>query len=181
MKSICVYCGSSSGTSPVYADAARALAHALVEQNLNLVYGGGNVGLMGILADEMMRLGGDVTGVIPKLLLETESGHLGITRLRIVKDMHERKAMMADLCDGFIALPGGIGTLEELVEMLTWQQLGFHQKPVGLLNVDGFYDGLLRFLEHMVRQGFLQSVHRASLLQSTLAEDLIQQFKMVQQ
>ena len=174
MKSICVYCGSASGNSPVYAQAARSLASTLVGHNLSLVYGGGNVGLMGILADEVLRLGGEVTGVIPQSLMEKEVGHIALTQLHIVKDMHERKAMMAQLSDGFIALPGGIGTLEELFEMLTWLQLGFHQKPIGLLNVDGFYDGLLAFLNHTVAQGFLKPAHRQLLRESTDPIELIQ-------
>ncbi|PRC91862.1 TIGR00730 family Rossman fold protein [Solimicrobium silvestre] len=177
MKSICVYCGSATGISPSYADAARSLAGVLVGHNLNLIYGGGNIGLMGIIADEVMRLGGEVTGVIPKALVDKEVAHMALTRLYIVNDMHERKAMMASLCDGFIALPGGIGTLEELFEMLTWLQLEFHQKPVGLLNVGGFYDGLISFLDHTVLQGFLKPTHHALLLKSSDAEDLILQLK----
>jgi uncharacterized protein (TIGR00730 family) len=125
---------------PRYAEEARALARALVERNLSLVYGGGKVGLMGVIADEVLRLGGEVTGVIPTALVEREVGHTGLTRQFIVKDMHERKAMMAQLADGFIAMPGGMGTLEELFEVLTWAQLGIHSKPIGLLNVDGYYD-----------------------------------------
>ncbi|HJV73113.1 MAG TPA: TIGR00730 family Rossman fold protein, partial [Noviherbaspirillum sp.] len=122
MKSLCIYCGSSIGASPVYADAARDLAKAMVNDNISLVYGGGNVGLMGVIADEVLRLGGEATGVIPKALMDREVGHGGLTRLHIVKDMHERKAMMAALSDGFIAMPGGIGTLEELFEVFTWSQ-----------------------------------------------------------
>jgi uncharacterized protein (TIGR00730 family) len=157
MKSLCIYCGSSPGATPVYAQTARGLAQAMVDHNIALVYGGGNVGLMGVIADEMLRLGGQATGVIPEALLQKELGHRGLTRLHIVKDMHERKAMMADLSDGFIAMPGGIGTLEELFEVFTWAQLGFHEKPIGLLNVAGFYDGLLQFIQHMVSQRFLKA------------------------
>ncbi len=163
MKSICVYCGSSMGVAATYAQAARKLAHQMVQDNIALVYGGGNVGLMGVIADEVMRVGGEVTGIIPKALLDKEVGHHGLTRLHIVKDMHERKAMMAQLSDGFIAMPGGIGTLEELFETLTWSQLGLHDKPIGLLNVDGFYDALLSFVQHLVTQGFLKA-HQAQLL-----------------
>ncbi len=163
MKSICVYCGSSMGIAAGYAEAARALAREMVQNNIALVYGGGNVGLMGVIADAVMRQGGEVTGIIPKALLDKEVGHHGLTRLHIVKNMHERKAMMAQLSDGFIAMPGGIGTLEELFEALTWSQLGLHEKPIGLLNVDGFYDGLLTFLKHQVSQGFLKA-HQADLL-----------------
>jgi len=175
MKSICVYCGSSAGISTFYAEQARALARVIVNHNMQLVYGGGDVGLMGIIANEVMHLGGEVTGVIPQLLLEKEVEHKGLTRLHIVKDMHERKAMMADLSDAFIALPGGIGTLEELFEVLTWHQIGFHQKPVGLINEDGFYDGLLGFLDHLVRQGFLKPEHRALLHVANNPTDLLTQ------
>jgi len=164
MKSLCIYCGSSAGASPSYADAARKLAAAMVENNIALVYGGGNVGLMGIIADEVLRLGGKATGVIPKALLDKEVGHLGLTRLHIVKDMHERKAMMAELCDGFIAMPGGIGTLEEMFEVFTWSQLGFHDKPIGLLNVNGFYNGLIAFLDHVVAERFLRAEEAALLI-----------------
>lgn len=163
LKSVCVYCGSSPGASPDYAEAARALAGEMVAQDIALVYGGGDVGLMGVIADEVMRLGGRATGVIPQALMDKEVGHHGLTRLHIVKDMHERKALMAELSDGFIAMPGGMGTLEELFEALTWAQLGFHDKPIGLLNVNGFYDGLIRFLEHVVDQRFLKEEH-ASLM-----------------
>jgi uncharacterized protein (TIGR00730 family) len=164
MKAIAVYCGASFGTDPRYANAARALAQVLVEHNIGLVYGGGNVGLMGVIADEVLRLGGEVTGVIPRSLLEREVGHTGLTRQFVVKDMHERKAMMSDLADGFIALPGGMGTLEELFEMLTWSQLEIHHKPVGLLNVDGFYDGLISFVGHLQAQGFVREQHAALML-----------------
>jgi uncharacterized protein (TIGR00730 family) len=177
MKSLCVYCGASNGHASVYANAARDLAQHLVDHNIQLVYGGGNIGLMGILANEVMRLGGEVTGVIPQLLMDMEVGHMMISRLHVVKDMHERKAMMAGLSDGFIAMPGGIGTLEELFEMLTWHQLGFHAKPVGLLNVNGFFDGLLAFLAHQENEGFLKPDHRALLLQSTDAANLIHQLQ----
>jgi uncharacterized protein (TIGR00730 family) len=163
MKSLCIYCGSSLGTSSSYAEAARRMAGAMVRENIALVYGGGRVGLMGVIADEVLRLGGEATGVIPKALVERETGHTGLTRLHIVKDMHERKAMMADLSDGFVAMPGGIGTLEELFEVFTWSRLGLHDKPLGLLNVNGFYDGLIAFLAHMVAERFLPA-EQASLL-----------------
>ena len=161
MKTLAVYCGASNGAKPLYADAARMLARVLVEHNIALVYGGGNVGLMGVIADEVLRLGGEVTGVIPTALVEREVGHTGLTRQFIVKDMHERKAMMAQLSDGFIAMPGGMGTLEELFEMLTWSQLGIHTKPVGLLNVDGFYDSLIGFIDHARNEGFIKPQHAA--------------------
>ncbi len=177
MKSICVYCGSSIGAAPFYAEAARELAKAMVANNIALVYGGGNVGLMGVIADEVMRLGGEATGVIPKALLDKEVGHAGLTRLHIVKDMHERKAMMADLSDGFIAMPGGIGTFEELFEVFTWSRLGLHDKPIGLLNVSGFYDGLIAFLRHTVKEGFLNAEQEALLMHDSEANALLDRFK----
>lgn len=164
LQTVAVYCGASMGADPVYADAARALAAVLVEHNIALVYGGGNVGLMGVIADEVLRLGGEVTGVIPQALLAREVGHTGLTRQFVVKDMHERKAMMAQLSDGFIAMPGGMGTLEELFEMLTWAQLGIHAKPIGLLNVNGFYDGLIAFVGQLRDSGFVRPAHAALMM-----------------
>jgi len=177
MKSLCVYCGASPGHSPAYTIAAKQLAVTLVNQDIALVYGGGNVGLMGVIADEVLALGGKVTGVIPQALVDKEVGHTGLTQLHIVDNMHQRKALMAELSDGFIAMPGGIGTLEELFEVMTWAQLGFHQKPIGLLNVSGFYDGLLHFLEHTRQQGFLRASHLDILLSSPEPNDLLQQLK----
>lgn len=164
MKTIAVYCGASHGANPLYAAAARERARALVEHNIGLVYGGGKVGLMGVIADEVLRLGGEATGVIPKALVEREVGHAGLTRLFVVKDMHERKAMMSDLSEGFIAMPGGMGTLEELFEMVTWAQLGIHAKPVGLLNTKGFYDGLKAFVRHQREEGFVKPEHEGLML-----------------
>ncbi|MBV7536525.1 TIGR00730 family Rossman fold protein [Duganella sp. sic0402] len=163
-KAICVYCGANAGATPRFAEQAKVLAKALVERNLSLVYGGGNVGLMGIIADEVLRLGGEVTGVIPTALVEREVGHTGLTRQFIVKDMHERKAMMAQLADGFIAMPGGLGTLEELFEMLTWAQLGIHAKPIGVLNVDGYYDSLVDFIRNATQQGLVRPQHAELML-----------------
>jgi len=177
MKSIAVYCGASLGADPVYADAARSLARALVEHNIGLVYGGGKVGLMGVIADEVLRLGGDATGVIPKHLVEREVGHAGLTRLFVVKDMHERKAMMSDLAEGFIAMPGGMGTLEELFEMVTWAQLGIHAKPIGLLNVNGFYDGLASFIDHLVGTGFVRPAHAELLVRDADPDVLIRRLR----
>jgi uncharacterized protein (TIGR00730 family) len=177
MKAIAVYCGASTGADPRYADAARGLARALVEHNIALVYGGGKVGLMGVIADEVLRLGGEATGVIPKALMEREVGHGGLTRLFVVKDMHERKAMMSDLADGFIAMPGGMGTLEELFEMLTWSQLGIHAKPVGLFNVNGFWDGLAGVVEHMVREGFVRPAHAALMMREADPDVLIRRLR----
>ncbi|WP_348696090.1 TIGR00730 family Rossman fold protein [Duganella fentianensis] len=177
MKAICVYCGANPGHDPQYAEAARALGRALVAQNLALVYGGGNVGLMGVIADEVLKHGGEVTGVIPTALVEREVGHNGLTRQFIVKDMHERKAMMASLADGFIAMPGGMGTLEELFEMLTWSQLGIHRKPIGLLNVAGFYDQLAGFIQHASTQGFIRPEHVALMQLEAEPERLLQRLK----
>lgn len=177
MKSLCVYCGSSFGVSTVYSDAARLLASEMVDQGISLVYGGGKVGLMGVIADEVLRLGGAATGVIPQTLLDKEVGHHGLTELHVVQNMHERKALMAELADGFVALPGGIGTLEELFEILTWSQLGFHQKPVGVLNVEGFYDGLIAFLRMQVAQGFVKQQQAALLLHETTAAALIERMQ----
>ncbi|MFZ6721269.1 TIGR00730 family Rossman fold protein [Undibacterium sp. Ji49W] len=176
MKAICVYCGSSPGITTEYAAGARQLAAQLVSQQLRLVYGGGNVGLMGIIADEVLRLGGQVTGVIPKALMDKEVGHTGLTDLHIVSNMHERKAMMAELSDAFIAMPGGIGTFEELFEVLTWSQLGFHEKPVGLYNINGFYQKLHDFLLHTVEQGFLRAAHLDLLYIDSDAASLLQKF-----
>ena len=181
IKSLCVYCGSSSGISPVYTEAARALAASLVQNNIALVYGGGHVGLMGKIADAVLQAGGQVTGVIPQALMVPEVGHDHLTELIVVKDMHERKAKMAELSDGFIAMPGGIGTLEELFETLTWVQLGFHEKPVGLLNPAGFFDGLIDFIAHLVEQGFLKPEHARLLITDTSPVTLLQklqQFEM---
>ena len=176
MKNICVYCGSSPGITEDYAIAARQLAAQLVRQDLGLVYGGGNVGLMGVIADEVMRLGGRVTGVIPKALMDKEVGHTALTSLHIVANMHERKAMMAELSDAFIAMPGGIGTLEELFEVLTWSQLGFHEKPVGLYNINDFYQKLHDFLLHTVEQGFLRPAHLDLLYIETDPAQLLKKF-----
>lgn len=180
MKSLCVYCGSSFGATPLYAEAARALAKEMVDNNIALVYGGGNVGLMGVISDEVLRLGGKVTGVIPQALMDKEVGHGGLTRLHIVKDMHERKAMMAELSDGFIAMPGGIGTMEELFEVLTWSQLGFHDKPIGLLNAHGFYDRLVEFIRHLVDEQFLKAEQASLLMHEADAPTLLKRFKSYQ-
>lgn len=177
MKTLAVYCGAAPGADPIYAEAARGLARAMVEHNIALVYGGGKVGLMGVIADEVLRLGGEATGVIPRALLEREVGHAGLTRLFVVKDMHERKAMMSDLSEGFIAMPGGMGTLEELFEMLTWAQLGIHAKPIGLLNVNGFYDGLRAFVRHQVGAGFVRPEHEGLMLSEDDPDALIRRLR----
>lgn len=167
MRRICVFCGSNAGVRSEYAEAARALAAVLVEQKLGIVYGGGNVGLMGVLADAALGRGGEVIGVIPELLVAKEVAHHGVTELRIVQTMHERKALMNDLSDAFIALPGGFGTLDEFFEVLTWSQLGFHAKPCGLLNVSGFHDRLLAMLDHAVAERFLRPAHRELVIADT--------------
>lgn len=164
MKNICVYCGSSSGKSPEYIESARLLGKELVKREIGLVYGGATVGIMGEIANTVLSESGKVTGVIPQSLADKEISHTGLTELKVVDSMHERKAIMADLSDGFIALPGGLGTLEELLEVLTWSQLGFHKKPCALLNVNQYYDGLRTFLDHAVNEEFLKSTHGEMLL-----------------
>ncbi|MEM9929385.1 MAG: TIGR00730 family Rossman fold protein [Bacteroidota bacterium] len=159
MRSIAIFCGSSSGSNPVYTQAAKDMAAAMVERDLRLVYGAGSVGLMGVIADEVLRLGGEVLGVIPQFLVDLEVGHTGLTELIITETMHERKMAMAQAADGFIAMPGGIGTLEEIVETFTWTQLGIHAKQCGLYNVNGYYDHLTALLQHMVTERFLKAAH----------------------
>ena len=159
MKSICIFCGSSVGNRPEYTEAAQEMGRLLAERGTRLIYGGGAIGLMGILADAVIDGGGEVIGVIPRMLLEKELGHRRITELRVVSSMHERKAMMAELADGFIALPGGIGTLEELCEILTWSQLGLHRKPCGILNTCNYFEGLLSLLNRAVHDGFFRPEH----------------------
>jgi uncharacterized protein (TIGR00730 family) len=163
-RRICVYCGSNAGNDPAHRAAAHDLGAFLAHSGIGLVYGGGNVGLMGAVADGALSQNGEVIGVIPKSLMEKELGHGGVTELHVVTSMHERKQMMVDLSDGFIALPGGFGTLDELFETLTWLQLSFHDKPVGLLNVGGFFDGLIEFIDHMSRSGFLKPEHARCVL-----------------
>ena len=160
---ICVFCGSSLGAKPIYEEAAIDLGRTLASRGIGLVYGGASVGLMGTVADAALSAGGDVIGVLPRALADLEIAHTNLTELRIVSSMHERKAQMADLSDAFIALPGGIGTLEETFEVWTWSQLGLHAKPVGLLNVAGFYTGLEQFLDHLVTESFVKPQHRAIL------------------
>ncbi len=171
MRRVCVFCGSYAGNNPVYADAARELGALLARSGRGLVFGGGRVGLMGVVAQAVLSAGGEVVGVIPRALWTREVGHTALPDLRVVETMHERKAQMADLSDAFVAVPGGIGTLEELIEVYTWSQLGIHAKPCGLLNVNGFYDGLTAWLDHAVAEGFLRAEHRAVLqVASTPAE-----------
>jgi uncharacterized protein (TIGR00730 family) len=164
MRRLCVYAGSNAGARPEYAHAAAALARELVARGIGLVYGGGRVGLMGVLADTVLEGGGEAIGVIPQALVDREVGHAGLSELRVVGSMHERKALMAELADGFVAVPGGIGTLEELIEVYTWSQLGIHAKPCGVLDAGGFYASLLGLLDHMVAEGFLRPEHRGVML-----------------
>ncbi len=164
MKYICIYCGSSSGRSPEYIDYATVLAKELVTRNIGLVYGGASVGIMGIIANTVLDGGGEVIGVIPQSLVDKEVSHTGLTELKVVNTMHERKAIMAELSDGFMALPGGLGTIEELFEVLTWSQLGFHKKPCSLLNIKQYYNSLLLFLDHAVEEQFIKPIHREMLL-----------------
>lgn len=176
-RRICVYCGSNLGSRKVYAEAAAELADVLVRHDLELVYGGASKGIMGVIADRVLELGGQVHGVIPKLLEEKEIAHTDLTKLHVVSSMHERKTMMAALSDGFIAMPGGFGTLEEIIEIVTWGQLRFHDKPCGLLNVDGYFDALLAYLDHASAEGFLRPENRRMLLSDIDAAGLVQQLE----
>ncbi|MCP3671836.1 MAG: TIGR00730 family Rossman fold protein [Gammaproteobacteria bacterium] len=164
MKRICVYCGSSTGRSPEYIGYARVLAKELLTRNIGLVYGGASVGIMGEIADTVLDGGGEVIGVIPQKLVDKEVSHNGLTELQVVNSMHERKAIMAEISDGFIALPGGLGTIEEIFEVLTWSQLGFHKKPCALLNIKQYYNSLSLFLDHAVEEQFIKPIHREMLL-----------------
>ena len=173
MKRICVFCGSHPGASPAYAEAAAALAKSMVARHLVLVYGGSKSGVMGVLADTLLAAGGDVIGVMPRSMVEREVAHLGLTELRIVNSMHERKALMADLSDGFLALPGGYGTLDEFCEILTWTQLGLQDKPCGILNVAGYFDALLKMFDHAVAEEFVRPEHRRMVLTGSDPEKLL--------
>jgi len=173
-RRICVFCGSNLGVDAVYRQAATSLGRLLTARGIELVYGGGDVGLMGVLADATLQYGGRVIGVIPESLVAKEVGHQGLTEMRVVQSMHERKALMSDLSDGFIALPGGFGTFEEFCEVVTWSQLGIHSKPCGLLNVEGYYDPLLGLFDHAVREGFLREENRGIVLEDRDAEGLLE-------
>ncbi len=170
---VCVFCGSNPGRRPEYRAAAMAFGTMLAREGIGLVYGGASVGLMGAVADAALAAGGEVTGVIPQMLADKELAHRGLTRLRVVGSMHARKAMMAELADAFVALPGGAGTLEEIFEVWTWAQLGEHAKPCGLLNVAGFYDPLLAFLDHAAGESFMKPQHRAMLLDAATPEAML--------
>jgi uncharacterized protein (TIGR00730 family) len=177
MKSITVFCGSSFGTEEIYKEQAVLLGQTLAKQNIKLIYGGANVGLMGAVADGVLNAGGEAIGVLPDFLRSKEIAHLGLTELIFVESMHERKTKMNDLCEGVIALPGGFGTLEELFEMLTWAQLGLHKKPIAILNINGFYDSLIELTETMVEKGLLKDVNQKMLLVSDNIDDLLNQMK----
>ena len=176
MHSVCVFLGSNPGRDPRFAQAARAMGRELAGRGLTLVYGGSNVGLMGLLADTVLAAGGRAVGVIPEALRDKELAHPGLSELHVVSSMHERKALMAERSDAFVALPGGMGTLEELCEMLTWGQLGFHAKPCGVLEVNGYWGGLFRFLDTMVDSGFLRTEHRDMLLSADTPAGLLDAF-----
>jgi uncharacterized protein (TIGR00730 family) len=178
MKSICVYCGSNFGERVSYLEAAQDLGAQMAARGITLVYGGGNVGLMGTVADSVLAAGGKVIGIIPQTLVDKEVAHTGLSDLRVVGSMHERKSLMADLADGFIALPGGLGTLEEFCEVATWTQLGLHKKACGLLNIGGFYDGLLSFLNHATEEKFIRPEHRSIVLAE---EDPVELIKKLSQ
>jgi uncharacterized protein (TIGR00730 family) len=177
MKRITVFCGSSFGTDEIYTEQAALLGQTLAKQNIELVYGGANVGLMGAVADGCLNEGGKVIGVLPDFLRSKEIAHTGLTELILVESMHERKTKMNDLCDGVIALPGGFGTLDELFEMITWAQLGLHKKPIAILNINGFYDSLLELLQTMTDKGLLKEVNQKMLLVSDDIEDLLDKMK----
>jgi uncharacterized protein (TIGR00730 family) len=179
LKQICVFTGSRRGAAPAYADAAKALARDLAARGFGLVYGGGKVGLMNVIAEAVLELGGHVSGVIPNALVSKEVAHTGLSELRVVASMHERKALMAELADGFIALPGGIGTMEEFFEVLSWAQLGIHNKPCGLLNVAGYYDPLIKFLDGAVTQDFVKPKHRALLIVESEPAALLDRFEKI--
>ena len=167
LDQLAVYCGSASGSDPAFAQAARATAAAMVREKVHLVYGGGRLGLMGMIADRVLELGGQVYGVIPQALVDIELAHEGITELHIVETMHERKAKMTELADGFLVLPGGIGTLDEFFEAWSWNALGYHKKPFCLLNTEGYWDGLIQFIDHSTKSGFLSPQRRQQLLVAT--------------
>ena len=173
MKRLAVYCGSSLGADPAFAEAARDIGRAMAERGIGLVYGGGKLGLMGVVADAVIEAGGEAHGVIPQALIDLEVAHRGLTELHVVTTMHERKAKMTELCDAFVALPGGIGTFDELFEAWTWNALGYHAKPFALLNVNGFWDGLIAFLDHATMSGFMSPARRSQLIVAEEIEDAL--------
>jgi len=180
MKRVAVYCGSSSGASPAYIEGAVALGQELVKRGISLVYGGASVGVMGAVADTVLQGNGQVIGVMPQLLIDREIAHQGLSEMYVVDNMHERKAKMAELADAFIVLPGGPGTMEEFFEVFTWAQIGIHQKPIGLLNVNQYYDPLTTFFNHMMKEQFLQEKYHAMLIVEPSSEELLNRFETYQ-
>ena len=180
MKRLAVYCGSASPADPVYIEAARGVGRTLAERGIGVVYGGGRLGLMGAVADAALAAGGEVIGIIPQALVDAEVAHRGCTELHVVANMHERKARFTDLSDGFVTLPGGVGTMDELWEAVSWAQLGYHEKPVGLLNVAGFYDGLIAFNRHMIEVGFIRAQHAGILIADESLEALLERMTTYQ-
>ncbi len=180
MKSVLLFCGSATGNDPIIIEEAKALGVYLAKNNYRLIYGGGNIGIMGIVASSVMENGGQVIGIIPQFLMEKEVGKIDLTELHVVKSMHERKALMCDYADVVLALPGGFGTFDELFEMLTWLQLGLHSKPIGILNINGFYDFLLKQIDHLVETEFLKANNRDLLLVATTAEELLHKLNTVE-
>ena len=174
LDQLAVYCGSAPGTDPAFAEATRATAAAMVRENIQLVYGGGRLGLMGLIADSVLELGGEVYGVIPQALVDIEVAHPSVTKLHVVETMHERKAKMTELADGFLALPGGIGTLDELFEAWSWNALGYHKKPFCLLNTNGYWDGLIEFIDHATQSGFMSAQRRQQLLVADTPEPALE-------
>jgi len=180
MKRLCVFCGSNLGARAAYRDAARALGKEMTRRGIGLVFGGSNIGLMGVIADTVLDAGGEAIGIMPFHLVRKEIAHRQLTELRVVNSMHERKALMADLADGFIALPGGFGTYDELCEVVTWAQLGLHQKPCGLLNVAGYYDALVAMFDHATQEGFVRRAHREMLIISSDVDEMLNQMEAYQ-
>ncbi len=180
MKALAVYCGSASPADPVYIEAARHVGRTLAQRDITVVYGGGRLGLMGAIADSALAAGGKVIGVIPEALVDAEVAHRGCTELHVVKNMHERKALFTDLSDGFVNLPGGVGTMDEMWEAVSWSQLGYHNKPVGVLNIAGYYDHLIAFNAHMADVGFVREAHKGILLTAGSIEDLLAKMTVYQ-
>ncbi len=180
IRSLCIYCGSNPGNSPVFIEAARSFGTLLARRGIRVVYGGASIGVMGAVADAALAAGGEVVGVIPQALVDREVAHNGLTELIVTRSMHERKARMAELADGFVALPGGVGTLEEIFEIWTWSQLGLHAKPCGLLNVAGYYDALASFLDNTVTHGFVNATHRGMLMTADSGDALLQAYAAYQ-
>ncbi len=174
MKNIAIFCGSSTGTNPIYSSVAKELARLFYDQGLSMITGGGRVGIMGVLADEMIKCGGKVIGVMPDFLVEKEVAHQGLSQMIVVNTMHERKKMIEELSDGFIALPGGFGTLDEIFEMITWAQLDIHRKPCGILNINGYFDHLIAHIKHMVQEGYVANGYLGMVIMDTDPKDILE-------